>query len=174
MKIDVTSVMPTCQHLLQSTTLLQLMCRKVVYGRYPRPSLLLPLLHLLRLRRSRQIRKSPPPPTPPLPSPTSEEEGTFSSDLAVSDPTPPHRCDVSDAELPAAITVGASQCSVRSNLSDAYPATPHTPLYLLTPENMGLPLTPLCRIMGMPNEAISEEVYDSDMQFVPFIQDVVV
>ena len=35
---------------------------------------------------------------------------------------------------------------------------------------MGLPLTPLFRVMGMPSEAILEEGYDSDMQFFPFIQ----
>ena len=35
---------------------------------------------------------------------------------------------------------------------------------------MGLPLTTLCRVMEIPNEAVSEEGYNSDMQFVPFIQ----
>ena len=49
--------------------------------------------------------------------------------------------------------------------------TPQTPLSLLTPANMSLPLTPLCRVMGMPSEAILEEGYDSDMQFGLFIQD---
>ena len=39
---------------------------------------------------------------------------------------------------------------------------------------MGVPLTLLCRVMGMPSEAISEEGYDSDMHFGPFIQDGVV
>ena len=116
----------------------------------------------------------PPPPQPPPPLPTSEEEGTFSSDSVDLDPTPPHQCEGSDSDPSAAITVDASQISVQGNLSDASPATPQTPLYLLTPENMGLPLTPLCRVMGMPSEAILEERYDSDMQFVTFIQDGVV
>ena len=39
---------------------------------------------------------------------------------------------------------------------------------------MGVPLTPLCSVMGMPSEAILEEGYDSDMQFGQFIQDGVV
>ena len=56
-------------------------------------------------------------------------------------------CDSSDADRPAAITVDASQGSVRSNLPDASPATPHNPLYILTPDNMGLPLTLPCRIL---------------------------
>ena len=87
---------------------------------------------------------------------------------------PPHRCDGSNANPPAAITADALQVSVQNNSSDASPATPQTPLYLLTPENMGLPLTPLFRVMGMPSEAILEEGYDSDMQFGLFIQDGVV
>ena len=176
MKIDVTAVMPTRQHLLQLTTLLQLTRRKVVYERSPSPSLLLPLPHLLRHSQTTPTSEEspPPPPKPPLPSPTSEEEGTFSSDSAVSDPTPPHQCDGSDADPPAAITVDASQVSVRSNLSDASHATPQTPLSLLTPDNMGLPITPLFRVMGMPSEAMLEEGYDSGMQFGPFIQDGVV
>ena len=74
-----------------------------------------------------------------------------------------NRCDVSDANPTAAITVDASQGSVRSNLSDASPATPQNPLSLLSPENMGLPLTPPCRITEMPSEALLEEGYDSDM-----------
>ena len=49
--------------------------------------------------------------------------------------------------------------------------TPQTPLSLLTPANMSLPLTPLCRVMGMLSEAILEEEYDSDIHFGPFIQD---
>ena len=57
-----------------------------------------------------------------------------------------NRCDGSDAGPPAAITVDASQCSVRSNLSDASPVTPQTPLSILTPEIMGLSLTPLCHV----------------------------
>ena len=116
----------------------------------------------------------PPPPTPPPPFPTSEEEGAFSFDLEVSDPTLPHRCDGSDSDPSAAIKVDASQGSVKINLYDDSPATPQTPLYFLTPENMGLPLTPLCRVMGIPSEAILEEGYDSNMQFGLFIQDGVV
>ena len=57
-----------------------------------------------------------------------------------------NRCDGSDAGPPADITVDASQGSVLSNFSDASPATTQTPLSLLTPENMGLPLTPICRV----------------------------
>ena len=94
--------------------------------------------------------------------------------MTVSDLTPPHRCDGNDADPPSDITVDVSQGSVQSNLSDASPATPHTPLSLLTPENMGLTLTPLCRIIGIPSEAILVEGYDSDMKFGPFIQDGVV
>ena len=94
--------------------------------------------------------------------------------MAVSDLTPPHQCDGSDSDPSAAITVDAPQGSVQSNLSDDSPATPQTPLSFLTPENMGLLLTPLCRVMGMPSEAILEEGYDSDMQFGLFIQDGVV
>ena len=101
-------------------------------------------------------------------------EGDFSFDLAVSDPMQPHQCDGSVPDLSAAVTVDASQVSVQSNLSDDYPVTPQTPLYILTPENMGLPLTPLCHVMGIPSEAILEEGYDSDMQFGLFIQDGVV
>ena len=47
-------------------------------------------------------------------------------------------CDGSDSDPPAAITVDASQGSVQSNVPDASPTTPHNPLSLLTPENMGL------------------------------------
>ena len=75
----------------------------------------------------------------------------------VSDLTPLCRCDGSDAEPPSAITCDALQGSLRSNLSDASPAITHTPLSLLTPYNMGLSLTPLCRVMGIPSEAILEE-----------------
>ena len=39
---------------------------------------------------------------------------------------------------------------------------------------MGLPLTPLSRVTEMTSEAISEEGYDSDLQFGLFIQDEVV
>ena len=113
----------------------------------------------------------PPPPKPPPPSPTSEDEGIFSYDSSVLYPTPPHQCEDSDTDPPADITVEVSQGGVRSNLSGASPATPQTPLSLLTPDNMGLPLTPLCRVMGMPSEAILEEGYDSNLQFGPFIQD---
>ena len=60
------------------------------------------------------------------------------------------------------------------NLSNASPETHQTPLSLLSPVNMGLPLTPLCRVIKIPSEAILEEGYDSDMQFDPFIQDGVV
>ena len=81
-----------------------------------------------------------------------------------------NRCDGSDAVPPSAIIVDASQGIVQSNLSDASHATPQNTLSLLTPENMVLPLTPLCRVMEMPSEAILEEVYDRDMQFGPFIQ----
>ena len=116
----------------------------------------------------------PPPPTPPPPLPNSEEEGAFSFDLLVSDPMPPHQCDGSDTDLSAAITVDASKGSVHSKLSDDSPATPQTPLSFLTSENMGLPITPLCRVMGMPSEAILEEGYDSNMHFGLFIQDGVV
>ena len=63
-----------------------------------------------------------------------------------------------------------SQGSVQSNLSDDSPATPQTPLSFLTPEDIGLPLTPLCHVMGIPSEAILEEGYDSDMNFGLFIQ----
>ena len=98
----------------------------------------------------------------------------FSFDLAVSDPTPLHRFDGSDSDLSAAVTVDASQGSVKFYFSDDSPATPQTSLYFLTPENMGLPLTPLCRDMGIPSEAILEEGYDSDMQFGLFIRDVLV
>ena len=94
--------------------------------------------------------------------------------MAVSDLTPPHQCEGSDANPPEAIIVDAFQCSVQSNLSDDSPATPQTPLFILTPENTCLPITPLCRLTGMPSEAILEEGYDSDMQFGPFIQDRVV
>ena len=94
--------------------------------------------------------------------------------MTVSDPMPPHHCDGSDPDLSAAITVDASKGSVHSNLSDDSPATPQNPLSFLTPENMGLPLTPLFRVMGMSIEAILEEGYDSDMQFGLFIQDGVV
>ena len=83
---------------------------------------------------------------------------------------PPNQCDGSDPYLSAAITVDASQGSVQSNLSDDSSATPQTPLSFLTPENMGLPITPLCRVMGMPSEEILEEGYDNDMQFGLFIQ----
>ena len=89
--------------------------------------------------------------------PTSEEEGGFSFDLAVSDPTPLHRCDGSDSDPSAAITVDASQGSVQGNLYDDFTATPPNPLSFLTPENMGLPLTPFFRVMGIPSEAILEE-----------------
>ena len=82
-----------------------------------------------------------------------------------------HRCDGIDADPPEDIKVDASQGSVRSNLSDASPATPQTPLSILTSVNMGLPLTTLCHVIGMPSEAILEEGYDSNMQFGPFIQD---
>ena len=44
----------------------------------------------------------------------------------------------------------------------------------LTPENMGLPRTLLCRVIEMSSEAILEKGYDSDMQFGPFIQNGVV
>ena len=94
--------------------------------------------------------------------------------MAVSDPTPPHRCDGSDSDPSAAITVDASQGSVKISFLDDSPATPQTPLSFLTPENMGLPLTPLCHVMVIPSEAILEEGYDSDMQFGLFIQDEVV
>ena len=87
---------------------------------------------------------------------------------------PPHQCDGSDPDLSAAITVDALQGSVQSNFSDDSPATPQTPLSFLTPENMGLPLTLLCRVMGMPSEAILEEGYDRNMHFGLFIQDRVV
>ena len=63
---------------------------------------------------------------------------------------------------------------MRSNLYDVSPATPHTTLYIITPDNMGLPLTPLCRIMEMPSAAILDDGYDSYMQVGPFIQDGVV
>ena len=96
----------------------------------------------------------PPPPTPPLPFPISEEEEGLFLHLAVSDPTPPHQCYSSDPNLSAAIAVDVSQGSVQSNLSDDSPVTPQTPLSFLTLENMGLPLTPLCHVMGMPSEAI--------------------
>ena len=57
-----------------------------------------------------------------------------------------NRCDRSDTGPPAAITFDASQGSVLRNLFGASPATQKTPLSLLTPDNMGLPLTPLCCI----------------------------
>ena len=82
--------------------------------------------------------------------------------------------DSSDAYPPAAITLDASQGSVRSNLSDASPATPQNPLSLLTPENMGLSLTTACCVMDTPSESLLEEGYDINMQFCQFIQDGVV
>ena len=94
--------------------------------------------------------------------------------MAVWDPTPPHICGGSDTKPPADITVDVSQGSVRINLSGASPATLQTPLFLITPENIGLPIIPLCQVMGMPSEAILEEGYDSDKQFGLFIQDGVV
>ena len=63
-----------------------------------------------------------------------------------------------------------SQVSVRSNLSGASPVTPQNYLPLQTPDNMGLLLTPLCRVMEMRSEEILEEGYDSDMQFGPYSQ----
>ena len=117
MKIDLTAVMPTHQHLLQWTTLLQLTRRKVVYKRspctYPPPPPPLPLPITPTSEES-----PPPPPTPPPPLPTSEEEGAFSFDLSVSDPMPPHQCYSSDPDMSAAITVDVSQGSVQNNLSD--------------------------------------------------------
>ena len=74
-----------------------------------------------------------------------------------------NQCDGSDSDPSAAITVDALQGSVKSDLSDDSPATPQTPLSFLTPENMGLPLTPLCHVMVIPSEAIFEEGYDSNM-----------
>ena len=82
-----------------------------------------------------------------------------------------NRCDGSDADPPAAITVDASQGSVRSNLSDDSTETPQNNLSLLTPYNMGLPLTPTCSVMEIPSDTILEEGYDRDMQFGPLIQD---
>ena len=60
----------------------------------------------------------------------------------------------SDAGPPEAIKVDALIGSVQSTLSDASPETPQTPLSLLTPDNMGLPLTPLRCVMEIPSEAI--------------------
>ena len=74
-----------------------------------------------------------------------------------------NRCDGSDADPLSAIIVDASQGSVQSNLSDAYPETSHNILSLLTPDNMSLPLTPPCRVMEMSNEALLEEGYENDM-----------
>ena len=58
-----------------------------------------------------------------------------------------NQCDSSDADPPADTTADALQGSVQSNLSDASPVIPQTPLSLLTPENMGLSLTPLCCVV---------------------------
>ena len=58
-----------------------------------------------------------------------------------------NRCDRSDAGPPETITVDASQVSVRSNLAYASPVILNTPLSPLTPDNMSLPLTPLCQVM---------------------------
>ena len=81
------------------------------------------------------------------------------------------RCDGCDAGPSAAIAVDLSYGSVRSNFSDASPATVQNPLSLLSPENIGLPLTRFFRVMEICSKAILEEVYDSDMQFGLFIQD---
>ena len=82
-----------------------------------------------------------------------------------------NRFDGSDADPPEAIKVDASKGGVQSNLSDASPATPQNPLYIITLENMGLLLPPPFRVMEMPSESLLQEGYDSDMQFGPFIQD---
>ena len=78
-------------------------------------------------------------------------------------------CDGDDGVVPGSVQVASVEDSMLSNITVEEQPCPSTPCDVLTPAECGMPKTPPCRTLIMPDNETLEEGYDSDGNIGPFM-----
>ena len=78
-------------------------------------------------------------------------------------------CDGGYGVLPDTVRVDSVKDSMLSNITVEEQPCPSTPCNVLTPAECGMPKTPPCCILVMPDNETLEEGYDSDSNIGPFM-----